>query len=77
MWVCVHAHVCVVSFITVVLVLGVHTLFTQQSVALLCFLNMQGHHGVMQCNSPVHTHVQVTAEIFTEYESASEAPEKR
>ena len=50
-YVCVNAHV---SINSVVLILGVHTLFTQQSVVLFYFLNTQNHHGEIQCSGPVH-----------------------
>lgn len=31
----------------------------------------------MQCRGPIHTHVYVTYQLFTEYESVFTAPEKR
>lgn len=53
-YVCVHAHVSVISINSVVLFLGAHTVFTQQSVVLFCFLNTQNHHGMIQCSGSVH-----------------------
>lgn len=71
-YVCVHAHVSIVSINSVVLILGVHTLFTQQSVVLFCFLDTQNHHGMIQCSGSV----QCPAQLFTEYGTAFAAPEK-
>lgn len=53
-YVCVHAHMSVISINSVVLFLGAYTLFTQQSVVLFCFLNTQNHHGMIQCSGSVH-----------------------